>query len=67
MPISCSCSEYDGDGWWYFNPNDYQSFPKKNKKEAYKLAGKRLGCFCKPQSCHGDVLADFLNSLDDGR
>lgn len=46
---------------------DYDKFPKKNKKEAYKLAGKRLGCFCKPQSCHGDVLADFLNSLDDGR
>lgn len=21
------------------------------------LHGKRLGCFCKPQSCHGDVIA----------
>lgn len=21
------------------------------------LYGKRLGCFCKPQSCHGDVIA----------
>lgn len=22
------------------------------------LHGKRLGCFCAPQACHGDVLAD---------
>ena len=41
-------------------------FPNKDKSEVYKLSGKRLGCFCKPQSCHGDVLADYLNSWDDG-
>lgn len=41
-------------------------FPNKDKKEVYKLAGKRLGCFCKPDECHGDVLADYLNSWDDG-
>ena len=46
---------------------DYDKFPNKEKSEVYKLAGKRLGCFCKPQSCHGDVLADFLNSWDDGK
>lgn len=46
---------------------DYEKFPNKEKSEVYKLAGKRLGCFCKPQPCHGDVLADYLNSLDDGK
>lgn len=46
---------------------DYEKFPKKEKKEVYKLAGKRLGCFCKPLACHGDILADFLNSWDDGK
>jgi len=46
---------------------DFEKFPNKEKSEVYKLAGKRLGCFCKPQACHGDVLADFLNSLDDGK
>ncbi|TXL02700.1 hypothetical protein BMR07_17220 [Methylococcaceae bacterium CS1] len=46
---------------------DYEKFPKKEKSEVYKLAGKRLGCFCKPQTCHGDVLADYLNSWDDGK
>lgn len=46
---------------------DYERFPSKKKSEVYKLAGKRLGCFCKPQACHGDVLADFLNAWDDGK
>jgi hypothetical protein len=46
---------------------DNEKFPKKEKSEVYKLAGKRLGCFCKPDACHGDVLADFLNEWDDGK
>ena len=31
-----------------------------------KLRGKTLGCHCKPAACHGDVIANFLNSQDDG-
>ena len=27
-----------------------------------ELVGKRLGCFCKPQPCHGDVLAELANN-----
>ncbi len=46
---------------------DYEKFPNKEKSEVYKLAGKRLGCFCKPHCCHGDILADYLNSWDDGK
>jgi len=42
-------------------------FPNKKKSEVFKLNGKRLGCFCKPAACHGDVLADYLNSYDDGK
>ncbi|WP_417667114.1 DUF4326 domain-containing protein [Pseudidiomarina sp.] len=45
---------------------DFEKFPNKDKSKVYSLAGKRLGCFCKPEACHGDVLADFLNSWDDG-
>jgi hypothetical protein len=26
------------------------------------LRGYRLGCFCKPQACHGDIIAAYLNS-----
>ncbi len=46
---------------------DYDKFLNIDKSKVYSLAGKRLGCFCKPQACHGDVLADFLNSWDDGK
>ncbi|EEY71129.1 hypothetical protein VHA_002988 [Grimontia hollisae CIP 101886] len=41
---------------------DFDKFPNKEKSEVFKLAGKRLVCFCKPESCHGDVLTDFLNA-----
>jgi hypothetical protein len=27
-----------------------------------ELKGKRLGCFCKPLGCHGDILAALLDS-----
>ena len=46
---------------------DYEKFPNKDKSEVHNLSGKRLGCFCKPGICHGDVLADYLNSWDDGK
>ena len=46
---------------------EFGKFPNKDKSKVYELSGKRLGCFCKPQECHGDVLADFLNSWDDGK
>lgn len=26
-----------------------------------ELRGKRLGCYCKPQACHGDILADLAD------
>lgn len=26
------------------------------------LKGKRLGCFCKPKACHGEVIAEYLNT-----
>ena len=46
---------------------DYEKFPNKDKQKVHLLAGKRLGCFCKPCKCHGDILADYLNSFDDGK
>ena len=46
---------------------DRDMFINKKKNEVHKLTGKRLGCFCKPEKCHGDILADFLNTYDDGK
>lgn len=31
--------------------------------DLHELKGKRLGCFCKPQSCHGDILAELADSI----
>lgn len=28
-----------------------------------ELKGKRLGCWCKPKACHGDVLLELLWNL----
>jgi hypothetical protein len=44
-----------------------RGFLKSNKEQLLKLRGKILGCHCKPAACHGDVLANYLNSLDDGK
>ena len=44
-----------------------RGFLRKSKEDALELKGKTLGCHCKPLACHGDVLAEYLNSLDDGK
>lgn len=31
------------------------------KKAVLNLKGKTLGCFCKPQACHGDVIVKYIN------
>jgi len=28
------------------------------------MRGKRLGCFCTPLACHGDVIANFVNTVE---
>lgn len=30
-----------------------------------ELRGKRLGCFCKPAACHGDVLAALADNMEE--
>jgi hypothetical protein len=37
------------------------------KQKLLLLKGKKLGCHCKPDDCHGDVLVEYLNSHDDGK
>lgn len=29
-----------------------------------ELKGKRLACWCKPQACHADILAELVNALE---
>lgn len=37
---------------------------KVYKDEFLKLKGKTLGCWCKPDNCHGDVIIKLLNELE---
>jgi hypothetical protein len=30
----------------------------------HELKGKRLGCYCAPLPCHGDVLIELMNEVD---
>ena len=32
------------------------------KKAVLALKGKRLGCYCKPKACHGDVIKEWIES-----
>jgi len=46
-----------------------QWFIQRLKDPKFRLAvlelrGKRLGCHCSPQRCHGQVIAEYLNSLE---
>jgi Domain of unknown function (DUF4326) len=34
-------------------------------RQVLALKSKRLGCFCKPKACHGDVIADWLNKMEE--
>ncbi|WP_046483856.1 DUF4326 domain-containing protein [Pseudomonas veronii] len=43
----------------------FLKLPDKFDENIEKLRGKTLGCHCKPAACHGDVIANYLNSLDD--
>lgn len=47
---------------------EHENLPTNLKKsDTLQLMGKRLGCHCKPFACHGDVIAKYLNSYDDGK
>lgn len=43
---------------------DYKMANDAAYREAiHGLRGKALGCWCHPQKCHGDIIADYLNKL----
>lgn len=35
------------------------------RKDLEALRGKRLGCYCKPYDCHGDVIARAVNNPEE--
>lgn len=44
--------------YWYVKNNSYLM------SRIHELKGKILGCYCKPKSCHGDMLIKIIEELD---
>lgn len=36
---------------------------KEFKEKIHSLKDKTLGCFCKPNACHGDIIKEYLDNL----
>ncbi len=44
----------------------FEEYLLKNKdlmNSLHELKGKTLGCWCKPKSCHGDILAKWADGI----
>ena len=47
---------------------EYEVYIRQNKTlmgQLGDLRGKKLGCFCAPMSCHGDVLVKLIEEQDE--
>jgi len=42
-----------------------EKIKKEGVEELKKLKDKVLGCWCKPEKCHGDILIKILNELEE--
>lgn len=38
-------------------------FDREFKKQVEALRGKILGCFCVPEQCHGEIIAEYIDNL----
>lgn len=45
--------------WFYVRLSRDENF----RDSIVALKGKTLGCYCKPEKCHGDVIVEFLESM----
>jgi polynucleotide 5'-kinase involved in rRNA processing len=45
---------------WFYNKLDSDDDFLVKVSE---LKGKTLGCYCKPKSCHGDIIKEFLDNI----
>lgn len=42
---------------------DYLQNRKDLLSQVHELKGKKLGCYCKPQACHGDILKELADAV----
>lgn len=43
--------------WFYYQLEHTPGF----KEYILSLAGKTMGCYCKPLPCHGDIIVEYLD------
>ena len=43
---------------------DYLLSNKELMNDLHELKYKTLGCWCKPKSCHGDILKKYVDKLE---
>jgi len=43
---------------------DYLLSNKELMQDLHELKYKTLGCWCKPKSCHGDILKKYVDKLE---
>ena len=48
---------------WLTTDQVISGWTKPTPEQIKALRGKRLGCYCRPLSCHGDVLARLADDL----
>ena len=58
--LSCSCGEYDGEGWWYYPPNDFSVFARNRRKRCCscnELINIDAQCveFTRNRECNSDI------------
>lgn len=44
---------------------DRMEIDKEFRAAVLELKGKKLGCYCKPEECHGDVIKQWLDEHDE--
>lgn len=57
MGLSCSCNDYDGDGWWYMGPEEYTNLATKRRRRC---------CSCHAPINVGDLCVRFPRYFDPG-
>lgn len=48
---------------WLTTDVEIPGWRKPTHAQILALRGKRLGCYCRPQPCHGDVLVALIEEL----
>jgi len=47
----------------WFHSDDPKAKEMRNRARETIKSNDKLGCFCKPKDCHGDVIAEYINRL----